>query len=948
ITSVFNLEPVTFFLNLTSSAGAETVRVDLTPVAPDVEYVHYAFNGSVDPGDNGDLTVTFMNAGGQSLVGAQGILRSLDPFIYVSDSIGNYGNVGLTNATNDTSHFHIEVAPGAFKGHRAVMELLITDSHGFRDSTVFDSSNFYTTDSTLFTPLTTNFVITIGNRTSTSPSGPDAHGYYAFDSTETHPVGTAASYDWIEIGPGGPGTSLGFSDTGDNQDDSQTLTLPFSFTFYDSSFTQITVCSNGWLAFGSYPMMDYRNYRMGSPLGPPYMVAAYWDDLWISGTDNNVYHYYDAFTHQYIVEWRAKLVHNTSILEYFQVILYDPAYYQSVTGDGKIKVQYQYCTPNSNTGGDNDNPYATVGIQNGDHSIGLDYYYGNQYGPGAATLQNELAILFTTDFSGQLVSSVEVTQPDGGENWYVGQVHNIQWQTSGIQGAVDIEIDRNYPSGTWEMLFDNATNSGSRAWMVSSPAAAGTARIRVTSVEDPSYADTSDASFTITMPTLTLLYPNGGEYWATGSLQIIEWNSVGLGLAQVEINRNYPSGLWERISPGAMDAETWIVTTPASSTARIRVFGSNIPTVGDTSEANFTIGTPPVIVHQPHADTQPGAVSFVTIVTDDEPGFVTRLLYRETGAGLWDSLEFVPTVNPDEFSVTIPSVNSGRYEYYLRATDPQLLSSVFPDDGTLHFDVGTWSTLWTAYDDGTAENYNWVSGPGFLWAVKFDPGTYPYALCAGRFAICPTCQNASYSPIVFRVWDSNGPDGMPGTVLFTDTTGCAGNVVGGLPTGAAWAEVVSRINGEPLQLDAPFYLSVENAVPLTNPSAFAHDTLGARSHLSYIYDACDEAWYSEDATQENARPGNRMIRACGFSLAPVVMTISRTDSSGITSARLRWTSTGAPYYRIYSAPSASGSYETLEGTVTGLAAGQPMSFTDTNAMGEATVRFYRVIGTDAP
>lgn len=950
ITSVFHREPVTFFLSLTSSAGAETVRVDLVPYAPDVAYIGRTFygpGGNIDPGESGDLTVTFRNSGGQSLVGAQGILRSLDPFIYVSDSFGYYGNVGLTTATNDTGRFRIEVSPGAFNGHRAVMELVITDAHGFRDSTLFDSSNFFTTDSTLFTPVTTNFVITIGNRTSTSPSGPDGYGYYAFDNTETQPMGVAATYEWVEIGPGGPGTSLNFSDTGDNLDVSATRTLPFPFTFYGQSFNEITICSNGWLAFGSYPMTDYRNYRMGTALGPPYMVAAYWDDLWVSTSNYNVYYYFDSVNHRYIVQWRARTLH-TQVNEYFQVILYDPAYYPSATGDGKIKVQYQVCSPNANTGGNNDNAYASVGIQNGDHSIGLDYYYGNQYGPGAATLQNGLAIVYTTDASGQLISSMIVTQPNGGENWYAGQTHNIQWQTTGIQGLVNIELNRNYPSGNWEMLFAGAANSGTRPWTVTTPAATGTARIRVTSVDSPEYADTSDASFSISLPSLTLLSPNGGEYWPTGSLQEIEWSSAGLALVQVEINRNYPSGNWEVLSTESVGGELWQVTGPATSNARIRILGALVPSVGDTTEGDITIGLPPVIVHQPRADAQPGQILFVATVTDDEPGFVTRLFYHEVGAGLWDSLEFAATGNPNEFAATIPHLNSGRYEYYLRATDPQSLYDLNPDDGTFRFDVGDWSDLWTAYDDGTAENYNWVSGPDFQWAVKFEPDFYPYALSAGRFAICPTCQDSYHNPIIFRVLAADGNDGLPGTVLFADTTGCAGNVVGGLPDGAAWASVVTRVNGEPLQLNSSFYLSVQNIEPRTHPSAFAHDTLGSRSHRSYIYDACDETWYSEDAIHDNTRPGNRMIRACGFSLASVEVTITRTDSAGVTSARLRWNSTGAPYYRIYSAPSASGSFDTLEGTISGVNAGLPMTFTDTNAMGEATIRFYRVIGSDTP
>ncbi|MBU1985527.1 hypothetical protein KJ815_14110, partial [bacterium] len=952
VTSVFHNEPVALFLALTSSAGAETVRVNLTPSAADVEYVSHAFGGpggNTDPGESGSLMVTFRNSGARSLVSSQAVLRTNDPNIYITDSLANYGNVNaLATATNSTDPFSIQISPGTFNGHRAVMELVVWDANGFRDSTLFDSTDFYTTDSTLFSPVVTNFFLTIGTRTSTSPSGPDAYGYYAFDNTETQPMGSGATYEWVEVGPGGPGTSLNFSDTGDNLDASTTLTLPFNFTFYGQTFTQITVCTNGWLAFGSYPITDYRNYRMGTSIGPPYMVAAYWDDLWISGTSNNVYYYYDATEHRYIVEWRARTLHSL-VNEFFEIILYDPAYYPSVSGDGKVKVQYQTCTPSSNTGGSNDNAYASVGIQNGDHSIGLDYYYANQYGPGAATLQNGLAIMYTTDASGQLFSSAEVTLPNGGENWYVGEIHNIQWYTTGVQGLVDIELNRSYPGGAWQMLFEDAINDGSQSWSVSSPAVSGTARIRVTSVSDPSVGDTSDTSFSISTPSITLTTPNGGEQYAQGSGMDIIWSTVGIGLVRVEINRSYPSASWEEVTAQAVGSYYWVVTDPPTSTARIRLTGRTVPTVGDTSAANFTIGVPPVVAHVARSDVQPGPALFVAQVTDDVPGFVTRLLYRVEGAPSWDSLTFATTGNPDEFAATIPSVSTGTYEYYVRAMDPQGLFARVPVSGTYSFDVGAWGDDCLVYDDGTAENYNWVNGPGFQWAVKFNSGTYPYMLAAGRFAICPTTPGSIHAPIVFRVLDADGPGGMPGSVLFVDTTGSAGNVIGGLPSGAAWAEVVTRVGGQPLQLNGPFYLSVQNIEPRMYPVAFAHDTAGTRNNLSFLYDACEETWFNENNGQENNRPGNRMIRACGLTLEAVEeVVISRTDSAGIISARLRWISTGAPYYKVYSSASASGPFDTLEGTIAGVPVGNTVIFTDQGAVSETLKRYYQVIATDTP
>lgn len=932
VTAVFNNEPATFFLTLTSSAGTHRVRVDRTPIAGDVAYISSTFSGpggSVDPGESGNFTVTFLNSGGRSLTSAAGILRSLDAYLDVTDSTGTYGTVSASsNSTNTSNPFAISASSGAYNGHRARMQLVVTAAGGFRDST--------------------DFYLTIGSQTSTSPTGPDGYGYYAFDNTENQPPNSGSVYEWIELYPS-PGTSLNFNDNGENQDASSGLNLPFSFQFYGQTFNQITVCSNGWLAFGTYTINDFRNYRMGSPLGPPYQVAAYWDDLACTGA-TNVYYWYDATNNLFVVQWRCRTLW-TSVNEYFEVILYDPAHYPSATGDGKIKVQYQQVTLSANQDGGavDDNPYASVGIQNGDHSIGLDYYYWNSYSPGSAPLVAGRSLMFTTDASGQLAPSIVLTQPNGGENWFVGQPYNILWQTTAVPGNVNIQLNRSYPGGTWETIIANTPNDGEAAWTVSGAAAAtASARVRVMSITNPTAGDTSNANFSISLPSVTLTTPNGGEVLAAGSIVPIVWTSTGLGPVRVELNRNYPGGAWEELSPSSGDTYYWTVTGPPTANARVRVSGVSLPSVFDESNASFTIGSPPAISHSQHPDLEPGMALFTAIITDDAAGFAPRLLYRLLGAAFFDSLTLTVTGNPNEFSATTPALAAGRYEYFIRVTDAQLLTATAPASGTYKFDVHYIGTVWTVFDDGTAETYNWAQGEDFEWAVKFDPGSYPYALHSGRFAVCPQCLSEISGSVIFTVYLADGPGGMPGTVAFRDTTGSPGNVIGGLPAGPAWASVITRVSGHALQLSGPFYLAVENTVPNSTSVAFGHDTAGPRNNRSFFYDGCTSLWFDENAAVENARAGNRMIRAAGFPIAPVQAVIYREVSGPNVNAILRWTATGAPFYRVYSATSVNGPFDTFEGYTAGTATGSPVIFTDVNAINEGVRRFYQVVASDTP
>ncbi len=92
-----------------------------------------------------------------------------------------------------------------------------------------------------------------------------------------------------------------------------------------------------------------------------------------------------------------------------------------------------------------------------------------------------------------------------------------------------------------------------------------------------------------------------------------------------------------------------------------------------------------------------------------------------------------------------------------------------------------------------------------------------------------------------------------------------------------------------------------------------------------------------------------MIRVNGYPLtAPTALVAYRTDGGGQIHATLRWISTGAPHYRVYSATTPSGPFNTLEGTATGGDVGAAISFTDTNAVNEAIKRFYIVVASDTP
>jgi hypothetical protein len=191
--------------------------------------------------------------------------------------------------------------------------------------------------------------------------------------------------------------------------------------------------------------------------------------------------------------------------------------------------------------------------------------------------------------------------PNGAETWCMGTAQTIRWTPAGMTGNVKIELNRGYPSGAWETLVTNTANDGSELWSVGG-AATIHARIRIIGLDCPFPGDTSNADFTISSPAIAVSSPHGGEVWSAGENRPITWTySCITGNVKIELNRSYPSGIWEMIASNALNTgnSSWTVTGPSTTHARIRVSSLTLPATSDTSNSDFTIVSPQIHVLQP-------------------------------------------------------------------------------------------------------------------------------------------------------------------------------------------------------------------------------------------------------------------------------------------------------------------------------------------------------------
>ncbi|RJP76396.1 MAG: T9SS C-terminal target domain-containing protein, partial [Candidatus Zixiibacteriota bacterium] len=156
---------------------------------------------------------------------------------------------------------------------------------------------------------------------------------------------------------------------------------------YDS----FTIGANGWVALDVVPTDDYSNSAIPNSDGPERMIAAYWEDLSPQRTNSGkVWRFFDAANHRLIVEYNhIEQYAPTGSFETFQVILFDPAYYPTLTGDGRIKVQYKDMSASAQTEG-------TIGIENATETVGLQYLFDGAYGQYAHSITDGFALLYTT------------------------------------------------------------------------------------------------------------------------------------------------------------------------------------------------------------------------------------------------------------------------------------------------------------------------------------------------------------------------------------------------------------------------------------------------------------------------------------------------------------------------------------------------------------------------
>ncbi len=255
---------------------------------------------------------------------------------------------------------------------------------------------------------------------------------------------------------------------------------------------------------------------------------------------------------------------------------------------------------------------TTSGTTNGNLTLSITATDG----AGNAAIFTNNAII-VADNTNPAITTATLTAPSAASLTYAdASVQNITWNQAQITdanlAANPILLEYTTDGSNFTTIANNEANDGAYAWTTPS-LNSQTVKVRLTAADGVANTanDISDNNFTIdsTAPavtTATLTAPNGAEAWKQGTVQNITWNNAAVtdnfALAVNPITLEYTTdgSNWNAIASGEANDGAYAWTTPVidSTTVKVRLTATDLAglAASDQSDANFSVGLPPVIV----------------------------------------------------------------------------------------------------------------------------------------------------------------------------------------------------------------------------------------------------------------------------------------------------------------------------------------------------------------
>ncbi|MEO0273589.1 MAG: T9SS type A sorting domain-containing protein [candidate division WOR-3 bacterium] len=201
---------------------------------------------------------------------------------------------------------------------------------------------------------------------------------------------------------------------------------------------------------------------------------------------------------------------------------------------------------------------------------------------------------------------ITLTYPNGNNTFRLGDKMAIRWTWRGIISNVKIEYS---PNGgiSWFTVISNTSNTGSYIWSIPTNLTPGSQYlIKVSDVTNAQCYDQSDTPFEIVQNTLTLLYPNGGEYFVANRDYPVVWSSTG-SISNVRIEYTLDGGnTWNTVISSTPNDGSHTFTAPSTPTNsfKIRISDASNPQISDEGDNFSSIGENSLTLLEPRNNAE--------------------------------------------------------------------------------------------------------------------------------------------------------------------------------------------------------------------------------------------------------------------------------------------------------------------------------------------------------
>ena len=320
--------------------------------------------------------------------------------------------------------------------------------------------------------------------------------------------------------------------------------------------------------------------------------------------------------------------------------------------------------------------------------------------------------------------NITVSTPNGGENWRRGTIQTIRWNSSGSPGTY-VKIELLKAGILNRVIIASTPNDGVHPWLILPAQAPGTDyKVRITSTTNASYNDTSDNSFIIPVPSITVLTPNGTESWIRGTTKIINWSSTESPGTYVKIEL-LKAGVLNRVIIASTlndGSHPWLIpgTQAHGTDYQVRITSTANVSIRDTSDNNFTIPVPSITVVTPNGGEtwRRGTTQTIKWTSTESPGTYVKIELLK--AGVLNRVIVASTLNDGSHPWLIPGTQAHGTDYQVRITSTANVSIRDTSDNNFTIPV---PSITVATPNG-GENWTRGTTKTISWNSTESPWTY--------------------------------------------------------------------------------------------------------------------------------------------------------------------------------------------------------------------------------